>query len=50
MMHTAEIDARALLDELEEPLIHVTEVIQVEVVDDGFDGVCTQHDGCRIIH
>ncbi len=48
-MHTAEIDTRALLDELEEPLIHVTEVIEAEVVDDGFDGTCAQHEGCRVI-
>ena len=48
-MHTtAEIDLRALLDQLEEPLIPVTELADA-VVDDDFDGVCVQHDGCRSI-
>ncbi len=49
MLKTNEIDLRALLDELEEPLIHVEEVIESVIADDDFDGVCTQHDGCRII-
>ncbi|MBN9141883.1 MAG: hypothetical protein J0H23_13770 [Micrococcales bacterium] len=49
MLKTNDIDLRALLDELEEPLITVGEVADAEEVDDGFDGVCTQHDGCRII-
>ncbi|WP_157981731.1 hypothetical protein [Protaetiibacter intestinalis] len=49
MLKTDEIDLRRLLDELEEPLIHVAEVVEAEEPDDGFDGLCTQHDGCRII-
>jgi hypothetical protein len=49
MLKTSDIDIRALLDELEEPLIHVDEVVQVVLSDDDFDGVCTQHEGCRII-
>jgi hypothetical protein len=49
MLKTSDIDLRALLDELEEPLIHVDEVVQIVLSDDDFDGVCTQHEGCRII-
>jgi len=52
MLKTGDIDLRALLDELEEPLIHVEDVIgaeEAEAADDDFDGVCTQHEGCRII-
>jgi len=49
MIHTYEIDIRQLLDELEEPLIHVADVIVDEEPEDGFDGVCQQHDGCRTI-
>ena len=49
MLKTSDIDLRALLDELEEPLIHVDEVVEVIVTDDDFDGVCTQHESCRII-
>ena len=49
MIHTQEIDIRTLLDELEQPLIAVAEVVLVEDADDGFDGLCTQHDGCRAI-
>ena len=48
MIHTADIDIRALLDEFEAPLIQVTEVIATES-DDDFDGICTLHDGCRTI-
>ena len=48
MLKTDEIDLRALLDELEEPLIHVAEVVERDA-DDNFDGLCTQHDGCRAI-
>jgi len=49
MLKTSDIDLRELLDELEEPLILVDEVIEPVVADDDFDGVCTQHEGCRII-
>lgn|GEM_PF-1692688 len=49
MLKTNEVDLRALLDELEEPLIPVDEVIVPVVADDDFDGVCTEHEGCRII-
>ena len=54
MLKTSDIDIRALLDELEEPLIHVGDVIVGDVhaqdePDDGFDGLCTLHDGCRTI-
>jgi len=49
MLKTGEIDIRELLDELEQPLIHVGDVLMVEETDDGFDGLCTQHDGCRSI-
>ena len=49
MLRTSEIDIRALLDELDEPLVHVTDVVADELQDDGFDGVCVQHDGCRSI-
>jgi len=49
MLKTSEIDIRALLDELEEPLVQVLDVITREETDDAFDGVCTQHDGCRSI-
>ncbi len=49
MLKTSDIDLRALLDELEEPLIHVEDVVEATVSDDDFDGVCTQHDGCRSI-
>ncbi|WP_187265017.1 hypothetical protein [Homoserinibacter sp. GY 40078] len=48
MVQTDAIDIRRLLDELEEPLIQVTEVVQSES-DDDFDGECTLHDGCRVI-
>lgn len=41
-------DIRVLLDEREEPLIPAAELLDEEH-DDGFDGVCTQHDGCRVI-
>lgn len=49
MLRTSEIDIRALLDELDEPLVHVIDVIADEQPEDGFDGVCVQHDGCRSI-
>ncbi|HLU62988.1 MAG TPA: hypothetical protein VKY66_00530 [Protaetiibacter sp.] len=49
MLKTNDIDLRALLDELDEPLIRVGEVAEPAEDDDDFDGVCTQHDGCRII-
>ena len=49
MLKTGDIDLRALLDELEEPLIHVEDVVEAQEADDDFDGVCTQHDGCRVI-
>ena len=49
MLKTGDIDLRALLDELEEPLIHVEDVVQPEEADDDFDGICTQHESCRII-
>ena len=49
MIRTQDIDIRALLDEIEEPLIHVTDIELVEEPDDGFDGMCTQHEGCRSI-
>jgi len=49
MLKTSDIDLRELFDELEEPLIHVDEVVEVVVADDDFDGVCTEHEGCRII-
>jgi hypothetical protein len=49
MLKTNDIDLRAILDELEEPLIQLLELAEAEESDDGFDGVCTQHDGCRII-
>lgn len=49
MLKTNEIDIRRLLDELEEPLIHVAEVVELDSVDDDFDGSCTQHEGCRSI-
>jgi len=49
MLKTSDIDLRELLDELEEPLIYVDEVVEAVVADDDFDGVCTQHEGCRII-
>jgi len=52
MLKTSDIDLRELLDELEEPLILVDEVldaIEVAESDDDFDGVCTQHEGCRLI-
>ncbi|MCS0498088.1 hypothetical protein [Protaetiibacter mangrovi] len=49
MLKTNDIDLRALFDELEEPLILLAEVADGDQPDDGFDGVCTQHDGCRII-
>lgn len=49
MLKTSDIDLRALLDELEEPLIHVEEVADGMLVDESFDGLCTQHEGCRAI-
>ena len=54
MLKTSEIDIRALLDELEEPLIHVGDVAVDDVLaqdepDDDFDGLCALHDGCRTI-
>ncbi len=49
MIHTQDIDIRALLDELDEPLIQVADVVLAEEPEDGFDGECTQHDGCRAI-
>lgn len=51
MLKTSDIDVRALLDELEEPLIQVSDVAELRQADedDNFDGVCTQHDSCRII-
>jgi len=54
MLKTSEIDIRALLDELEEPLIHVGEVVVGDLLaqdepDDDFDGLCALHDGCRTI-
>jgi len=49
MLKTSDIDLRALLDELEEPLIQVDEVVEVIESDDDFDGICTQHESCRII-
>jgi hypothetical protein len=49
MLKTSEIDIRALLDELEEPLVQILDVITREESDDSFDGVCLQHDGCRSI-
>lgn len=48
MLKTDEIDLRGLLDELDEPLLPVLEVAEADA-DDDFDGVCTQHDGCRTI-
>jgi hypothetical protein len=49
MLKTSEIDIRALLDELEAPLVPVLDVVADEETEDGFDGLCTQHDGCRSI-
>ena len=49
MLKTSEIDIRALLDELEQPLVPVLEVVADDEPEDGFDGLCTQHDGCRSI-
>lgn len=49
MLKTSEIDIRALLDELEQPLVPVLEVAVDDDPDDTFDGVCMQHDGCRSI-
>jgi len=49
MINTADIDIRTLLDELEEPLIHVVDVITDDDPEDGFDGLCVQHEGCRAI-
>lgn len=49
MLKTNDIDLRAILDELEEPLVQLLEVAAVEAADDGFDGVCAEHEGCRII-
>lgn len=49
MIKTNDIDLRALLDELDQPLIHVADVVEDTEIDDDFDGVCTQHDSCRII-
>jgi hypothetical protein len=49
MLKTNDIDLRALLDQLEQPLIEVTDVLDPTPAVDDFDGVCTQHDSCRII-
>ncbi len=52
MLKTSDIDLRALLDDLEEPPTHDDEVVDaIEIVesDDDFDGICTQHESCRII-
>ena len=58
MLKTQEIDIRALLDMLEQPLIEVGEVGEVGAAGEAanetdpaesFDGVCTQHEGCRSI-
>lgn len=49
MLKTNDIDLRALLDELDEPLIRLGDVAETAELDDDFDGVCTQHDSCRII-
>ncbi|MFT4029967.1 MAG: hypothetical protein QM675_08820 [Protaetiibacter sp.] len=52
MLTTNDLDSRAVLDELEEPLIQLLEVAataELAAIDDGFDGICTQHEGCRVI-
>lgn len=49
MLKTQEIDIRALLEQFEEPLIEIVEPLDEEDPADSFDGVCTQHDGCRSI-
>ena len=49
MPDTHALDIRRLLDELEEPLILVDGLVNEEDPAEDFDGVCTQHDGCRSI-
>lgn len=48
MLKTQEIDIRALLEQFEEPLVEMDGLNEEDPADD-FDGVCTQHDGCRSI-